>query len=123
MDNFNLFMDILNSLIKEKGCSKTQMKKDLSLGINTFSNWKLRGTIPSGETLSKIANYFDVSVDYLLGNTEQREKPLTDDEELAEYLEELKNREELRMLFSLAKGATKADVQKAVKIVEAYLKD
>lgn len=48
---------------------------------------------------------------------------LTDDIELQEYLEELKNRSEMRMLFSLAKGATKEDVMRAVKIIEALKKD
>lgn len=69
----------------------------------------------SADKLSKIANYFGVSIDYLLGNTEQKEKPLVnEDEELTEYLDELKNRPEMKMLFSLAKGATKEDVEKAV---------
>ena len=48
---------------------------------------------------------------------------LTEDEDLQEYLEELKNRSEMRMLFSLAKGATKEDVEKAVKIIEALKED
>ena len=43
------------------------------------------------------------------------------DAELNEYLEELRNRPEMRMYFSLAKGATKEDVETAVRIVEAYL--
>lgn len=42
-----------------------------------------------------------------------------EDDELREYLEELKNRDEMRMLFKLAKNATKEDVEKAVKIIEA----
>lgn len=46
-----------------------------------------------------------------------------EDIELQEYLEELKNRSEMRMLFSLAKGATKEDVMQAVKIIEALKKD
>ena len=39
--------------------------------------------------------------------------------ELTEYLEVLRSRPECRMLFSLAKDATKADVEKAVAIIEA----
>lgn len=71
------------------------------------------------EKAQRIAEYFNVSVDYLLGN-EQKGNPLVNqDQELTEYLEELKNREDLRMLFSLAKGATKEDVMQAVKIIEA----
>ena len=41
------------------------------------------------------------------------------DAELTEYLEVLRSRPECRMLFSLAKDATKADVEKAVAIIEA----
>lgn len=43
------------------------------------------------------------------------------DAELTEYLEELKSRPELKMMFSLTKNATKKDVEKAVAIVEAFL--
>lgn len=56
------------------------------------------------------------------GDAENEKKPLiNEDEELTEYLEELKNRPEMRMLFSLTKGATKEDVEKAVRIIEAAL--
>lgn len=56
-------------------------------------------------------------------STGQKEKPLVnDDEELTEYLEMLRTRPECRMFFSLAKGATKEDVEKAVAIVEALRK-
>ena len=61
------FVDRIEKLLIDTGISKKTMLNDLSLGINTFSNWKNRGTIPSGETLQKIADYFNVSVDYLLG--------------------------------------------------------
>lgn len=63
---------------------------------------------------------------YLMGwetDNKDTDNKLTDDEELQEYLEELKNRSEMRMLFSLAKGATKEDVEKAVKIIEALKED
>ena len=83
----------------------------------TPTTWKNKGTTPQAAQLQKIADYFGVSVDYLLGNTKQKEKPLVnEDEELTEYLDELKNRPEMKMLFSLAKGATKEDVEKAVRI-------
>ena len=73
-----------------------------------------------------IANYLSISPAYLMGwetDNKDTNNKLTDDEELQEYLEELKNRSEMRMLFSLAKGATKEDVEKAVKIIEALKED
>ena len=41
------------------------------------------------------------------------------DAELTGYLEELRDRPELRMLFSVTKNATKEDVEAAVRIIEA----
>ena len=43
------------------------------------------------------------------------------DAQLQEYLEELRTRPEQRALFSLTKNATKEDVEKAVRIVDALL--
>lgn len=42
-----------------------------------------------------------------------------DDEELTEYLDALRTRPEIKMMFQLTKDATKEDVEKAVKVIEA----
>ena len=44
----------------------TRVVKDLDIAASSVTKWK-NGTIPSGTTLSKISQYFGVSVDYLLG--------------------------------------------------------
>ena len=49
-------------------------------------------------------------------------EPTEPTDELTEYLEELKTRPEMKMLFSVAKGATKEDIEKAVAIIEALRK-
>jgi hypothetical protein len=41
---------------------------------------------------------------------------------VVELLTELRDRPEMRMLFKLAKGATREDVEQAVKIIEALRK-
>ena len=46
----------------------------------TVNYWK-NGNVPKQDTLIKIANYFNVSVDYLLGNEEQK-NPATDSDEM-----------------------------------------
>lgn len=65
------FLDNVTALIKEKGITKNRMLTDLKLSRNSFVAWKNRGTIPSAETVSAIADYFDVPVDYLLGREKQ----------------------------------------------------
>ncbi len=115
------FAQQLSKLMDSRALTNYQLAKDLDIHPTTVANW-LSGKIPRKKTLSILADYFGVSVDYLLGNAENEKKPLiNEDEELTEYLEELKNRPEMRMLFSLTKGATKEDVEKAVRIIEAAL--
>ena len=72
------FVDRLQSLVDQKGITRNKLLVDLNLGKNSFINWESRGTIPNGETLSKIAQYFNVSVDYLLNGkpSEQKNNPL-----------------------------------------------
>lgn len=60
------FISQIETLLKENGISKKKMLADLGLSINSFTNWSKRGTIPSAKVLDEIANYFGVSVDYLL---------------------------------------------------------
>lgn len=80
--------------------------------------------IPS-DRIELIANALSTTPAYLMGwNDEDSSDDLVnDDEELTEYLEELKTRPELRMIFSLTKNATKKDVEKAAKIIEALLSE
>ncbi len=110
--------EVLASLCKSKGITAYRMCKDLELQPSLMTDLKAgRRKGVSADTASKIANYFNVSLDYLLSKEKAKE-----DDRLAEYLEELRNREEMRMLFDLAKGASKEDVEKAVRIIEALSK-
>ena len=119
---FIVFFDIFKELCNNIGSTPTSVIKQLGLSTSKITAWK-NGSSPKSETLHKIADYFEVTTDYLLGKTNIKKPLVNNDEELTEYLEELRTRPELKMLFKLAKGATKTDVEKAVKIVEAFLED
>jgi len=69
------FCERLNALIKEKGVRKIDFFEELGLSKNSISNWLDRNTIPSGDVLAQIADYFNVSVDYLLGRTNSKNPP------------------------------------------------
>lgn len=65
----------ITSLCKQNGISITTMCKESGLSRAPLSDLKMgRSKTLSSASLSKIANYFGVSIDYLLGNTEQKEK-------------------------------------------------
>lgn len=69
-----MFTDKIRMLLNKKGVSQNEFLKVLNIGRNAFSSWE-RGKesneekLPNGSTLLKIADYFGVSVDYLLGRT------------------------------------------------------
>lgn len=114
-----MFFDVFYGLCKKKGVSCKRAAEEMGLSNSITTKWKKTGATPTGETLAKIADYFGVSVGFLLG-TEKKEKPLiNEDQELTEYLEMLKTRPECRMLFQLSRDATKEDVEAAVRIIEA----
>lgn len=116
-----VFYDNYRKLCLEQGGTPTGIAAELGSSKSSVSGWKNRGAAPHGDQLTRIAARLNVSVEYLLsGEADQKEKPLVnDDEELTEYLEELKTRPEMRMLFPLTKSATKEDVDRAVRIIGA----
>lgn len=110
--------EIFEHLLQIRGVSTYRVAKETSIPQQTFSKWKNGISTPKADKLQKIADYFGVTVEYLMGN----DKTITkEDIELQNYLEELRTRPELKMLFSLTKNATKADVEKAVKIIETMI--
>lgn len=60
----------LKELRKSKGISQLKLAMDLSMNQNTVSRYETGSHQADYETLIKIADYFDVSIDYLLGRTE-----------------------------------------------------
>ena len=113
----------IEALIDEKGWSNSYFCSLFNKNSGWIKDWKRGRGLPDENTLQFVADKLGTTVDYLTDKTDQKNKPLVNnDEGLTEYLEMLKTRPEMKMLFQLAKGATKEDVEKAVKIVEAFLK-
>lgn len=62
----------LRELRKEKGISQLKLALDLSMNQNTISRYETEERQADYKTLIKIADYFDVSIDYLLERTNNR---------------------------------------------------
>ncbi len=69
MYNSQFTADQIKKLLIDKNKTGKQMASDCNLGVNVLSNLR-RGDVKSIETFYKIADYLDVSVDYLLGRTD-----------------------------------------------------
>ena len=60
----------LKELRKKKGISQLRLASDLNTTQNTVSRYETGEREPGIDELIKIADYFNVSVDYLIGRTE-----------------------------------------------------
>lgn len=62
----------LKQLRKERKISQLQLAFDLNMNQNTISRYENLERQADYDTLIRFADYFEVSVDYLLGRTENR---------------------------------------------------
>ena len=60
-----MFWEIFSYLCSQQGTSPTQATKELGIAAGSVTKWK-NGSAPRAATLRKIADYFGVSVEYLL---------------------------------------------------------
>ncbi|WP_195276586.1 helix-turn-helix domain-containing protein [Anaerotruncus rubiinfantis] len=107
------FFAVFESLCTEKGKSANAIAKELKIPSGSITAWK-GGAEPRPATLSKIAAYFGVSTDYLLGNTDIKNKPAaTEDDELDE---------QERNLIDLFRLLPEEDRDTVAVIIEGILK-
>jgi transcriptional regulator with XRE-family HTH domain len=69
-----VFYDRLLALCQENNKKMTPVIIELGLSAGSMARWK-NGTVPDGNTICKIADYFDVSADYLLEKTDIKKAP------------------------------------------------
>lgn len=117
---------------KELGLTMKEVASAIGVSEATVSRWE-SGAIANMRR-DRIALYADVlkttPTFIMTGNTEEEpnatdkeNNPIVLDDDALELLEELKERPEMRTLFSVSKKATKEDILKAVKIIEALKGD
>ncbi|MCI9310766.1 MAG: helix-turn-helix transcriptional regulator [Lawsonibacter sp.] len=68
-----IFNERLKLLRKEQGLTQTQVADKLSVTLRNYQRFEADGSTPNYVNLIKIADIFNVSLDYLTGRTDQRE--------------------------------------------------
>ena len=68
-----IFNDRLKILRKENARTQDTTAKDLGMPVRSYQRLEMDGAKTQYDTLLKIADYYDVSVDWLMGRTDKRE--------------------------------------------------
>lgn len=101
--------EIFEKLMKEHNVTAYKVSKETGIATSTLSDWKKGRSTPKQDKLQKIADYFNVTIDYLLtgNNPEKKERDysLTIKEQEDIDHEAKKIIEELTMSFSKNKDS------------------
>lgn len=69
----NIFHERLKYLRKDNNITQKTISNYLEIHINSYQKYEQGTREPNFDTLLKIANYFNVSIDYLFGRTDNPE--------------------------------------------------
>ncbi|MCL2220970.1 MAG: helix-turn-helix domain-containing protein [Oscillospiraceae bacterium] len=113
------FQERIMELINKKNTTRSKMLKDLEINHNAFAKWSKPDAFPDAKNLIKIANYFNVSADFLLGlpmqGLAQDEQKLVEDyRELNDQGKEWIRQNMATGLHAYKKPATFPNVESAV---------
>lgn len=93
--------DVLKNLRNRKGLSQRELADRLKINRSTYARYETSSTQPDYETLKKLAQFHDVTVDYILGMSNEKRPQLTEKDErdiakrIAALREDLANAEGL----------------------------
>jgi transcriptional regulator with XRE-family HTH domain len=124
------FNQRMKELRTEKNITLEDLAKVLSTTKSTLSRYENNLRTPNANFINQLAKYFDVSIDYLLGNTNIKNttdsadkiaESINDDPELAQFWDSLKDREDLKLLFKQTRDIKQHD--EVIKHAQAFMMD
>jgi transcriptional regulator with XRE-family HTH domain len=99
-----IFADNLNKWLNIKGKTQSDLVRDLGITASTVSDWATGKKFPRIDTLQIIADYLGVLKSALTEHSDSEEQ------ELWELRQQMADRPEMKVLFSLSKKAKKEDI-------------
>lgn len=120
------FTTRLKNLRTEKKLTQSEVAQKLGIATSTYSNYEQGTRFPDKQTLINLANFYKVSIDYLLGETDEKfsankiAEEIADNPELLEFYEAFKKNDELKRLFNHSKGLSSKSIKQIVEIIKTF---
>ena len=67
----NIFIETFNDLLAEKGLNRKQFSESSGIPYTTIIGWTKLNRLPDYSALIKIADFFQCSIDYLVGRQDE----------------------------------------------------
>ena len=103
---------IFEQLLQKYGVSTYKVSKDTGIAQSVFSSWKNGISTPKQDKMQILADYFNVSIDFLMtGKEKEGGETYYLNEETSKMAQSIFENKELRMLFDAARDATPEDLE------------
>lgn len=104
--------EIFSKLLHEYGVTAYKISKETGISQSTLSDWKSGRITPKADKLQIIADYFNVSLEYLMTGEEKKGgETYYINEDTREIAQKVFESKELRLLFDAAKDAKPEDIE------------
>lgn len=118
-----MFSSRLRFLRERNGLLQKEAAEKLNIGQVTYNRYEKGEREPDINTLKKLAEFFNVTTDYLLGNDIETAKQeitdaVSDDPELRAFWDELKEREDLQILCKQTKSLSPSTIKRVIKYIK-----
>lgn len=123
LGNKEIMAKNIKTYMEQKNVTRQDICDALGFKYSTFSEWVNGNAYPRIDKIEMMANYFGISKSDLVEDhgliNYAKEKPTQYylDPETADFAQELKDRPELKMLFSASRKATKEDIEMTIDIL------
>lgn len=103
--------EIYCKLRDKKGLKDADVVKATGITKSTFSDWKSGRSKPKQDKLQRIADFLEVSVDYLMTGEEKEGDKYYLNDETAQVAQEIFENKELRALFDVQRDMEPEDLK------------
>lgn len=118
-------------LLQERKVKTAEVSRQTGIPYSTLNEWSKGKTKKiSGENLNKLAEFFDVPVDYFYTYTydgkeyqeilERKMDSFYSDPDVASFAQAIHDKPEIRGLFKAARDLSKEDIERFKEIIESY---
>ncbi|MBO8161913.1 MAG: helix-turn-helix transcriptional regulator [Thermosipho sp. (in: Bacteria)] len=120
------FPERLKELRLERGLLQKDIAEYLNITRPTIAHYENGTRKPDHETLERLASFFNVSIDYLLGRTNIRNEEtmqnivdaIKDNPELLDFWNQLVQREDLQLMFKQTKRLSPESIRKIIEVIK-----
>lgn len=110
--------EIFEQLLQSYGISAYKFCQNTGISQSTISTWKKKRNLITGELAKIIADYFNVTVDYLMTGEEKESQQYYLNDETKQIAQKIFENKELRILFDASRKAKPEDLLFAAEMIK-----